>query len=181
MALSGGLRFAWALSALAGFSWVLAATGAVIVIALLVTALRLIVTAQRLSKTSAPPTAEEKVFGRRVGRTFGIVFTAEGFLIWASCSLLQKYGHTALCPPAVAAIVGVHFLPLARLFRAPHYYSTGVIACVLAVVSLCFAGERPRDVFLGVGMAVLLWLSCIPNYWRATRIASSRDLSSGLG
>ena len=50
---------------------------------------------------------------------------------WASYSLagffLWRWGRFDLMPQAIDLIVGLHFLPLGKLFRAPIYYGTGAI------------------------------------------------------
>ena len=72
--------------------------------------------ARRRGRRSAPP--EER---RRRGRIVGIASALEGVAIFAAASVLVNLGRRDLIAPAVAIIVGVHFLPLARWFPAPIY------------------------------------------------------------
>jgi hypothetical protein len=48
-----------------------------------------------------------------------------------------------LHPVRIALIVGVHFFPLAPLFRAPVYYVTGFLGCAIGVAGF-FAADDIR-------------------------------------
>jgi hypothetical protein len=61
---------------------------------------------------------------------------------------------------AVAAIVGVHFLPLARLYRRPMYTVVGVIMTVAALASLALPSSVRISV-LASAMSVILWVTCV--------------------
>ncbi len=97
---------------------------------------------------------------RRRGRAVGIASAIEGALIVLAVIMLTRLGRRELIAPAVAIIVGLHFLPLAYWLAAPIYYLT---AGLLVVVGLSGSGvpDLPTRVFtVGVGAAVALWLSC---------------------
>jgi hypothetical protein len=66
--------------------------------------------------------------GKRAGMLFGIIFGLEGGLIWLCATLLAHVGLSIWIPIAVAVIVGLHFIPLARVFEVPLYYWTGVLS-----------------------------------------------------
>ena len=67
--------------------------------------------------------------GKRAGMLFGIIFGTESGLIWLCATLLARLGLSIWIPIAVAVIVGLHFIPLARVFEVPLYYWAGVL-CV---------------------------------------------------
>jgi hypothetical protein len=48
-------------------------------------------------------------------------------------------GHVDLIPALDVAIVGLHFLPLARIFRVPRYYPLGILFCLAGGVALLFS------------------------------------------
>ena len=96
---------------------------------------------------------------RREGRWFGVVFAAEGILIVIASNVLAHAGKPLLIPVAIAAIVGVHFFPLARLFRRPFYWVTGTLLVLCAGGSLLIADERGRLFALGLAAAAVLWSS----------------------
>ena len=97
--------------------------------------------------------------GRRSGMWFGIIFTLEGVFIAIAAVLLGSYHLADWIPVATAFIVGIHFLPLARLFRVPLYYATGVLASIAAAASFAIADPVARVVTLGLAMAAILWLT----------------------
>lgn len=90
----------------------------------------------------------------------GIASAVEGVAIFAAVTVLVNLGRRDLIAPAVAIIVGVHFLPLARWFPAPIYYLT---AALLVAVGMAGAGVQnlpARVLTVGIGAAAVLWLSC---------------------
>ena len=64
---------------------------------------------------------------------------------------MASTGNFAVMPSLNLGIVGVHFLPLARLFRVPRYYVMGVLFCFIPAVTLLWFPAQGR-----VG-AVLGW------------------------
>lgn len=72
----------------------------------------------RLSTLMPLPTAEE-MSGR--GRTlrigFGAIVAAEGLVIGSVCTVLAGEGEGDYFGPAIAMVVGLHFIPFAFLFR----------------------------------------------------------------
>jgi len=101
---------------------------------------------------------------------FGIVFGTEILLIALANILLSTFQVDRFIPPATALIVGIHFVPLARLFRVPMYYITGALLIMLALVALValllglqIAGSSPYNwsLFVGVGTTLILWLTVL--------------------
>ncbi len=98
---------------------------------------------------------------------FGIVFGTEILLIALANILLSTFQVDRFIPPATALIVGIHFVPLARLFRVPMYYITGALLIMLALVALLLglqiAGPSPYNwsLFVGVGTTLILWLTVL--------------------
>lgn len=99
--------------------------------------------------------------GKRAGMLFGIIFGAEGGLIWLCATLLAHLGLSIWIPIAVAVIVGLHFIPLARVFDVPLYYWTGVL-CVLGVLGCSLIRDAStRLLCAGLTMAAVLWLTAV--------------------
>ena len=64
-------------------------------------------------------------------------------------------------PIAVAVIVALHFLPLARVFEVPLYYWTGAL-CVLGVLGCSLIRDAgTRLLCAGLIMAAVLWLTAL--------------------
>lgn len=103
---------------------------------------------------------------KRMNSWFNIVFIAEGLLIGIAIAICNMINQTDLIPGVIAIIVGIHFLPLAALFQIKVYYATGVLLCLLALITLLIVpdtvmfGEHqilaPLSL-LGFGCALILW------------------------
>lgn len=112
--------------------------------------------------------AEGQATGKRIGRWFGLVFGLEMVLIALASILLARSQHTQYIVPVVALIVGLHFLPLARLFDVPAYLITGIALSLLGIVEIIallfaipLAGPDPFNWSrVGAqGAAIILWLT----------------------
>jgi hypothetical protein len=100
------------------------------------------------------------VEGDRVGRAVGIATAIEGVAIFLAANVLFNLNMPTLLLPAIAIIVGLHFIPLARWIPVPLYYRTGA---GLIAVGLAAALLPPDDraIATGVAAALVLWASCI--------------------
>jgi hypothetical protein len=58
---------------------------------------------------------------------------------------------------AIALIVGVHFFPLAALFKAPLYYVTGSVGCLIGLAGFLTADNDGRQKVVGLSFGLLLW------------------------
>jgi hypothetical protein len=121
--------------------------------------------AHSLPKSVSP---EEAAIGKRIGLWFSIVFGIEIVLIVLASNLLPIFNADRFIPAVVALIVGLHFLPLARLFRVPAYYITGALLSVLSLVAILapllglqIGGPSPYNwsMFVGIGAMLILWLT----------------------
>jgi hypothetical protein len=95
---------------------------------------------------------------KQAQRPFYIVVALEGIAIFALVNLAANLHRPDLIMPAIALVVGLHFLPLARIFRFPAYALTGLALCALAIGSAFIVGAE-RAIVLGLGAAVTLWLT----------------------
>jgi uncharacterized membrane protein (UPF0136 family) len=145
---------------------------AVFAVSLLLPGLGLFRIGRRVEQQSGPATPEQKREESRMGRIFGLVFAAEGVLILVAANVL-RYLHLDHCiPSAIALIVGLHFLPLARLYRRPEYTVVGWVMSALAVASLALPSPV-RESTVGLGMATLLWVTCALILRKAFRLGRS--------
>lgn len=113
---------------------------------------------------------EDAAVGKRIAMWFGIIFGIEIVLIALASILLSIFQVDRFIAPTIALIVGIHFFPLARLFRVAVYYLTGALLSVLALVALVallfglpIAGSSPYNwsLFVGVGTTLVLWLTVL--------------------
>jgi hypothetical protein len=138
-------------------SWTVPAAVVVTITLLAISATRILAT--RGIKSLDDPIAAAQ--GKRAGMWFGIIFGLEGLLI-ALCSIMLAHEHLELwIPLAIALIVGLHFIPLARVFDVPLYYGTGAL-CVLGVFACTLIGDAGlRVLYTGLTMAAVLWGSVV--------------------
>lgn len=106
--------------------------------------------------------------GRRAWRTFGIVALAEGASIALAVWLLLRWGQPQWIAATIVAIVGLHFLPLARSFAYPPHLATGIALLVLAIGCGVW---QPGNPVIALGAGLVLWLSAV----RALLEVRSRD------
>jgi hypothetical protein len=116
--------------------------------------------ASRATKNAAPLSAAEEREQSRMGKMFGLVFAAEGLLIFLAVNVLNNLHLGDYAISAIAAVVGLHFLPLARLFRRPMYYVVGTIMTVAALVSIAIPASI-RISALSTTISVIIWLTCV--------------------
>ena len=64
-----------------------------------------------------PAGAESQRRGRALRVGFGVTFASEGVVIAVVCALLAINGGYAYFAPAIALVVGLHFIPFGFLFR----------------------------------------------------------------
>jgi len=95
--------------------------------------------------------------GRRLGRRFGAIAGVEGLvltIVTLACVFTRRW---ALIAPLDLMIVGLHFLPLAKLFNVPRYNITG----------LCSVESRSRQCccFLPNGLLVTPSAGSLSRAW----------------
>jgi hypothetical protein len=97
----------------------------------------------------------------RLGRVFGWVNAIQWTAVFIAAFTLGRLHLDAYTPSAVAAIVGLHLFPLARLFHYPLHYLTGTLLVVLAVATavLVPVSQMQGDAALGTG--IILWAAAV--------------------
>ena len=63
--------------------------------------------------------------------------------------------------PAIALVVSIHLIPLARVFHVREYYATAIAGSVVSILALTGLTGSHGVMFLGVGMAAVMWMSAI--------------------
>jgi hypothetical protein len=123
--------------------------------------------ARSLPKTLSP---EDAAVGKKISLWFGIVFGLEMILIALANIVLSYFQVRSFIAPVTALIVGIHFLPLARLFRVSVYYITGALLSLLALIALAalllglpIGGPSPYNwsLLVGIGTTLVLWLTLL--------------------
>jgi hypothetical protein len=107
-----------------------------------------------LESLSANPEEEKKR-----GRWFMIIGTAEGLGIFIAINIAVNLHHPELKMPAMALVVGLHFFPLAKVFKRKLFYFLGAYSTVIAILAIMLSLNKTITdagtlVFTGVGMAI---------------------------
>jgi hypothetical protein len=84
----------------------------------------------------------------------------EGLAIVLAVNFLRRTHHPDATFPIVAAIVGLHFLPLARSIPVRLYYITAA-GLVLTGAAGMLASVDERPLFVGLGAAAVLWATAV--------------------
>ncbi|MEK3889500.1 DUF7010 family protein [Bacillus sp. FSL K6-3431] len=94
---------------------------------------------------------------KHMGIWFNIIFGTELFAIGIAIAVCNATSHSDLIPLVIAIIVGIHFFPLASLFKVRIYYITGALLCLLAIITWLFV---PEKVTLG-GHQIIAFMSVV--------------------
>ena len=97
---------------------------------------------------------------KRVGRLVAVWSAIEGAGIFLAIFAVQLVGHPEAVLPAIAVVVGLHFLPLARGLPRPSYYLTGAALIVAGAIGEALPAAQ-IVLFTGLTAAVILWLTCL--------------------
>jgi hypothetical protein len=97
----------------------------------------------------------------RRGRLVGIASGIEGVLILLAVNVLQNVGKRDFVAPAVAIIIGLHFIPLARWLPAPFYYGTALLLVAAGGIGCLVQDSHERLLLVSFASATVLWLTAI--------------------
>ena len=168
--------------AVMGLTWAGSASGAlraVVAVPLLAVAVAcsaaLLVGASRLrhAATALPDQASSGPDLTKSRRQFSMVMAGEVAAILVAASVLGRSDNAEWIPATICLVVGLHFIPLARLFRVPLYYATAVALCLVAATTMVLgAAGAPESLWRllpGIGVALVLWVTGATLLARSTR------------
>ncbi|WP_028552115.1 hypothetical protein [Paenibacillus sp. UNC451MF] len=112
-------------------------------------------------------TPEEREHWRKINRKFGLIFGLEGLAIFIASVICNIINNFEVFFPIMAIIVGIHFFPLAQLFRENFYYGTGVMLSILGIITFFLPMNATvnnvtliaTSTFIGFGSALTLWVT----------------------
>jgi hypothetical protein len=109
---------------------------------------------------------DQQADANRMKRAYFRVVATELVLASVLVALCNLSGRWELAWPLIGLVVGLHFLPLARIFRVPAYYVTGGAAATVSLVGIVGVLGHPFAL-VGTGMGVVLWCSGLYLLWTA--------------
>jgi len=109
---------------------------------------------------SFPPTTPSPA-GRQhwasLAPAYWSIVAIEWLLSAVAVNWLVHIHRYSLIPQVLGVIIGIHFLPLAKLFKMPIYYATGVVMVLAVLASLAIAPGHVRDLAACCADGLSLW------------------------
>jgi hypothetical protein len=94
-----------------------------------------------------------------VSKAYWITVAIEWLACMVAGNVLSNIGRSDLVPEAIGAIVGIHFLPLAKIFRARIYNWTGVAMVLGVLASLAIPAGSLRNIAACGVSGLALWVT----------------------
>jgi len=113
-----------------------------------------------------PDTQVEVAMHKARGRAFLWINLAQWLALFAQGPCLAWLGHANWSQAAVMLIVGLHFLPLARVFKTRQHYLTGT-ALIAVALAYPWLGQGQSAYPAGCfATGAILWLSALLTFYR---------------
>jgi hypothetical protein len=93
-------------------------------------------------------------------------FATEWLLCAAAATWLGRINRYDLMPQFLGVIIGLHFLPLAKMFKAPIYYATGAAMVLGVLVTLVIPAGHGRNIAACGVNGLSLWATAAFNLSR---------------
>ena len=110
---------------------------------------------------AAHAAAERTPQAKRAGRLFNMVNAGQWIAIFIVGNVLKNLGLQAWFIPAVILIVGLHFFPLAWLFKARRHLAIGMALCVWAIGYPLTLQHGPLNPGGCLGAGLILWVAAL--------------------
>jgi hypothetical protein len=95
----------------------------------------------------------------RIG--YALIVAIEGAAISVGGPILGHFHRPDLYGQWVGAVVGLHFLPLGKLFKVPLYYGTGAAVSLAAFGSLLVSQSDLSSAIAAGGTGLALWITAV--------------------
>jgi hypothetical protein len=100
-------------------------------------------------------------FRSRFGKQFKIISLVEGIGCGIAVLLALAFHRSDLVATGISLVVGLHFLPMARLFRFSPYYVSGMTIILSDLLSVLLLHGRSITFAVGVATGIVLWLMAV--------------------
>ncbi|HJV91354.1 MAG TPA: hypothetical protein VJ623_13680 [Holophagaceae bacterium] len=120
---------------------------------------------QYLANRSALAAESETPERRRASWIFNLVKAGQWIAVLIAVNVVNNPGHPEWVIPAFIFIVGVHFLPLASVFKARRHLLTGVALMAVALIYPQVAPQGAASPVGCLGAGVILWAAALAGVW----------------
>ncbi|MFL9482503.1 hypothetical protein ACI6Q2_06965 [Chitinophagaceae bacterium LWZ2-11] len=125
-------------------------------LAFVVYAIYLFISSKKFQKISNENDQKE---GKEMGKSFGLIFGIEGVAIPIAAFILTRLNAGRLVLPVIALIVGLHFYPMAKVFKRKVDYYLATWTCLIAVTGIVLmlrhiVSDSDSLAFIGIGVAL---------------------------
>jgi len=103
----------------------------------------------------------ESADSQRASKLFHIINVGQWVVILVAGNVLANIGLSAWVLPMAMLVIGVHFFPLARLFRTPSRNVTGTALIAVAVVYPLVSSRGAADPIGCLFAGIVLWASAL--------------------
>lgn len=112
---------------------------------------------------------------RTMNKQFMIVVVLEFATIAILVVIASALQRPDLAPFLIAVVVGLHFLPLAKVFRSRIYYVLGIAITLWCIACWILFRSNALMASTGIGTGIMLWATSACVLFRARRIVRSRE------
>jgi hypothetical protein len=104
-----------------------------------------------------------------------LIVLIEILAIFLALILANRLHRADLATDWCAMIAGLHFLPLAKIFRAPRLFVLGTLMMLWCALSWALFRSNTIAISASLGTGILLWGTCVSVLFRARQIAQSLE------
>jgi hypothetical protein len=108
-----------------------------------------------------------------IRKSFLLVVFMEVVGLLLVCILANRLHRPDLATDWCAMVVGLHFLPLAKVFRALHLGVIGILMTLWCVLCWSLFRSNALVISVTVGTGILLWAASVSALFRARKIVHS--------
>jgi hypothetical protein len=105
--------------------------------------------------------AADRAFWASIAKPYWINFAIEWALCFIAAIWLSHHQRYDLIPHFLGVIIGLHFLPLGKLFKLPLYYLTGIVMVVGVLATLAIPAGYARNIAACGIDGLALWTTAV--------------------
>lgn len=159
IAMAGAGWLGWGLSVAQVYNAVVAPIFGTVAISLWVLSIYAMRTGRALCRQLPESSLPESPFPTR---SFAVVLVIEGIAVVLVILLAAGHAHRPdLATDGCALVVGLHYVPLARIFRAPKLAALGILVALWCIISWVFFRSSALVIAVTAGTGTLMWATAV--------------------